>query len=567
MEPSADEVRAALERILSSPSFEQAGRSREFLRFVVEESLAGRADRLKGYSIALAVFDKPGDFDAQSDPLVRVEAGRLRRRLAAYYGAEGCADAWRIVLRRGSYAPRFERAPRVLAPVPASERRSHKRHIAFATTASLAAVIAALLGLWRLWPMVREAASPGEPPALVASDTRMPRILVVPFDNLGEPDFDYFAFGLTEEVIVRLNAYDFFVIANHAGYGKPSEPLDAVSSAVDADYVLTGSVRHGGQRIRVFARLIDARGGEQIWTRSYEETLALGALLGIQEKIAREVATTLGEPLGPLYDQEFARSVQRAPADIDAYDCVLRFYYYAQTLDRTVHRTTTECLRAALERDPDDALAWGALAILYRHEYLYGYNPRLDAPPPLDRALEAARNSLDIDGTNPLGNFAMALVRQTRGDIEGFARSVDRLLAAGMPPTEQVQIGSLLIFSGDRARGRALLDAALEQTPRPPGWSYVAYVVYYLQNDDYAQALRWARRIDMPRWFGDPLLAAATAALAGEQPFAEREAKRLLALYPDFPRVGRVLLERWAFDANVNSLVVSGLERAGIELD
>jgi hypothetical protein len=104
-EPTASatalEVRAALERILGSRSFENAGRASEFLRFAMTETLAGRSDRLKGYAIARHVFGKPADFDAQTDPLVRVEALRLRQRLVEYYAGEGSADAVRIELPRG----------------------------------------------------------------------------------------------------------------------------------------------------------------------------------------------------------------------------------------------------------------------------------------------------------------------------------------------------------------------------------------------------------------------------------------------------------------------------------
>ena len=83
--PSTSEARAALERILASRCFQQAGRASDFLRFVVEQTLAGNGQRLKGYTIGVEVFGRPADFDAQSEALVRVEAGRLRRRLVEYY--------------------------------------------------------------------------------------------------------------------------------------------------------------------------------------------------------------------------------------------------------------------------------------------------------------------------------------------------------------------------------------------------------------------------------------------------------------------------------------------------
>jgi hypothetical protein len=91
LRPDATEVAAELQRVLGSQCFEQSDRAKAFLRFVVEETLAGRGDRLKGYTIGVEVFGRPPDFDAQSDPLVRVEAGRIRRRLAEYYRHRGRA--------------------------------------------------------------------------------------------------------------------------------------------------------------------------------------------------------------------------------------------------------------------------------------------------------------------------------------------------------------------------------------------------------------------------------------------------------------------------------------------
>ena len=109
--PSSAEVRAALERVLASRCFEQAARSSGFLRFVVEQTLAGHGDRLKGYTIGVEVFGRPPVFDAQSDPLVRVEAGRLRRRLIEYvcednreYADEAGATRLRL-LERSEEAP------------------------------------------------------------------------------------------------------------------------------------------------------------------------------------------------------------------------------------------------------------------------------------------------------------------------------------------------------------------------------------------------------------------------------------------------------------------------------
>ena len=102
-EPTAAEVTAALERILRSRCFAHASRASDFLRFVVDKTLAGERAQLKGYTIAIHVFGRPADFDAKTDPLVRVEALRLRQRLTEYYAGEGSGERVRLEMPRGGY--------------------------------------------------------------------------------------------------------------------------------------------------------------------------------------------------------------------------------------------------------------------------------------------------------------------------------------------------------------------------------------------------------------------------------------------------------------------------------
>src|SRR6185295_9799015 len=108
--PGARAVRRQIERILASPDFDAPRRSREFLGFVVEEALAGRGEAITQGSIAVRVFGRSDDFDATVDPIVRIQAGRLRRSLERYYLLAGQEDAVRIELPRGSYVPVFRGA-------------------------------------------------------------------------------------------------------------------------------------------------------------------------------------------------------------------------------------------------------------------------------------------------------------------------------------------------------------------------------------------------------------------------------------------------------------------------
>ena len=101
-------IREELARILNSAPFQQSRRRQRFLEYIVNETLAGRGERLKGYNVALAVFDRPNTFDAALDPVVRIEAARLREKLREYYEADGQADPVRIDLPKGRYTPRIE---------------------------------------------------------------------------------------------------------------------------------------------------------------------------------------------------------------------------------------------------------------------------------------------------------------------------------------------------------------------------------------------------------------------------------------------------------------------------
>src|SRR5919112_219522 len=120
--PAAEDVRAQLDILLASPDLDAPARARRFLRYVVEETLAGRADRIKAYAIGTEVFERSADFDAQGDPVVRIEAGRLRRALERYYLSGGLSDPVVITIPKGGYVPHFAwRAPPTeeADPVPA----------------------------------------------------------------------------------------------------------------------------------------------------------------------------------------------------------------------------------------------------------------------------------------------------------------------------------------------------------------------------------------------------------------------------------------------------------------
>src|SRR5690242_14153766 len=246
-EPTAAEVRAALERILRSRCFEHATRASDFLRFVVDKTLAGEGRELKGYTIAIHVFGRSADFDAKTDPLVRVEALRLRQRLTEYYAGEGSGERVRLELPRGGYVMKASYAVPAAQLVEAvhTPRARAGGVAALWTRTRLAAVaVAALLVSVGTVPMQQQAlvADPATAAAMAALSHRT-QITVVPLENLGNSaKFDRLAAALTEEIMLRLDGLDLYVIASQAKYRQPGKVLDGVLRA-EHSYVLTGSVR------------------------------------------------------------------------------------------------------------------------------------------------------------------------------------------------------------------------------------------------------------------------------------------------------------------------------------
>src|SRR4051794_19988448 len=127
----SDDVRAQLDRIIASPEFRVPERLRKFLRYVVETTLAGQAEQIKAYTIALEVFERDETFDAHADPVVRIEAGRLRRALERYYLIAGQLDPIQIEIPKGGYAPLSPRRP-----APAAEVTTHQSEITAAPKVS-----------------------------------------------------------------------------------------------------------------------------------------------------------------------------------------------------------------------------------------------------------------------------------------------------------------------------------------------------------------------------------------------------------------------------------------------
>ena len=228
--PTDNEIREQLVRIRSSPAFDAPDRAQRFLTYVIEEALQGRADRIKAYSVAIEVFGRDATFDAQNDPVVRIEAGRVRRALERYYLLAGQNNPILITMPKGGYVPVFTRFNEAVARQPGRPPRSTARFGEgrgrwLAVGALALATGGLLLVTWT-----------GRDPLVTGGGQvsgripDMPTVVVVPFEDLtGSRNSALLARGLTDEVIGQMARFkEIAVIAGRpadlAGNGGVDEP-------------------------------------------------------------------------------------------------------------------------------------------------------------------------------------------------------------------------------------------------------------------------------------------------------------------------------------------------------
>ena len=256
--PSAEAVRAQLERILGSDGFVRSKGLCRFMQFAVEQKLRNRSVRLKEYLIGVAVFDRGEAFNPGADPIVRVQARRLRAKLNLFYETEGNADAVQIDLPCGGYVPVFQ-----LRKASASQ--------------------------------------PKPEPA------GRPSVVVLPFVNIGPHENERFSDGLTEELIhVLSQTSSMRVVARTSAFqfkGKTHD-IRTIGEQLGVDAVVEGSVRSDGDTLRVSAGLIDVADGGLLWSGVYQRMAneMFAVQRDLSEQIARKIEAHLrpaSQPPGP----------------------------------------------------------------------------------------------------------------------------------------------------------------------------------------------------------------------------------------------------------------------------
>lgn len=517
--PGAEAIREALAKILRSENFDAPPRSRRFLSYVVDETLAGRTDRIKAFSIATDVFGRGADFDAHGDPIVRLEAGRLRRALEQYYLTTGSDDPIVISIPKGAYVPQFTSRPAPEAGSTAAEQRrvsAIPRRVAV-TGMGLVAIIALFVWVagWEPWR-----AAPSAP--------AVPRLLVRPFDALtGSEVATTVAGGLTQEILGQMAKFQDIVTVE----GELGNPDDH-----GARYILVGGVSLTEVKLRLQARVLDAEDVSVLWAQTYEADYEPARRIAIEADLARQVTTAIGQTYGVIYRADAGRDRSVASGDWESYSCTLSYFTYRANLDARSHSRVRSCLEKTVARFPGYATAWALLAQTYMDELRFQY-PVAEATSPasLERAVAAAKRATELDPENVRALQAKMLALYFDGQLEASLAVGERAMLTNPNDTELIgEYGVRLADSGQWKRGCALVAEALERNPGPLGYYEVVLSICAYIERDYGTAKMWVKRaavMDNPAYH---LIAAAIFAEGDEPDEAAAERKWLMIHAPEF---------------------------------
>jgi len=442
-EDSDSTVREQLAKILSSRTFRAAEGQREFLRYTVEEVLAGRGPQIKEYLIGVEVFHRGESFDPRLDPIVRTQARKLRAKLDKYYETEGARDSLRIDFLKGAYVPSFRTlipsSPMLAGDTLREHAAEHStvsapfdvhKHswftswrMSWRTPAIYLLVVISAVGAWAVLQLCRK--GPVENPA----GERNSSLLVMPFVNLGDDrDDEFLSDGLAEDLIDSLRQISGLqVIAwNSAAKlkGRDSD-VKQIAGALHVGTVLEGSVRMSGDRLRITANLHDVSSGYQLWSGIYDRESP--DVRAIKRELVQSMTNVLGLSLpGRILEAQSKSASNGALRNPGAYQSYLKGLYFWNKVTAAGLKTAIAYFEEAIAADPAFARAYVALADSY------ALAPQVDtAPPPevIYRIKAAALKALELDSSLGQAHIDLAICAEYDFDWETAEREFQKGLA------------------------------------------------------------------------------------------------------------------------------------------
>ena len=515
-----DEVADQLKRMLTSPDFTASPQQVVLLKYAVNQTLAGNADSIKGYTIAVEAFGRKSDFDQSIDPIVSIQASRLRQFLKRYYETAGKYDPIRIDIPKGTYVPVFEKNPDT-QPIDASIDREHPE-----------------IKIKSTWPSV----------------------LIRPLRNLSDdPELNFWGIGLATELADELNRYpDIRVLT--LGSGNPHTTADKHT----ARFVINGSFRSDGKIIKIILNLTDTRTGRQVWSSAHQSAIEAARLTAYQEDVAREVAVKIAGQHGWVASTMDRSAKGYTIEHSEVYEAVLRYYEHILTMTPETFSRAMAALQKAVTIDPECGPPWTMLAILFANIHVFDVPGFKD---PLEEAYKFAQKGARLAPLDQRCRIVVSYIHLFRNELEAGLAEAEKALKLG-PQTLFIMdgIGYLMTLLGDWERGPALIEEVIQKNPFYSNFVHYALWVNWLRQKNYTKAYEETLKLNQPRLFWYQIARASSLGLIGNIEDGRKSAAKLLNLKPDFVERGRILIQHYIKFEDIVERVIKGLNAVGVEV-
>jgi TolB-like protein len=392
-------------------------------------------------------------------------------------------------------------------------------------------------------------------------------VAVLPFKySGGNENLKALAEGLSEEVITGLSRFSYLrVIArgSTAKYSSESGDVRAIGKELGARYVMEGSLRHAGSKLRVAVQLVDAATGAHLWAETYERTFTPESVFEIQDDLVPRIVATVADQYGVLIRTMSELLRNKSEDSLTSHEAVLRAFSYFTRITPDEHAAVRRILERAVREAPDHADSWAMLSMIYRGEFAQGFNA---GPNPLERALAAAQRAVELAPTHALCHYALATVYFFRKDKLHFNVEAEHGLSLNpLDASARAYLGLLIASAGEWERGCEMVESAMQLNPNCPGYFYFARCWGSYRLGKYEETLKSVARANMPGYFHVPAIQAAAFGQLGRHEEARKALQDLLALRPDFAATARHEYGKWYDDEHVEQ-VLDGLRKAGLEI-
>ncbi len=561
-----DEIHYALSQMFASDLFRNSERMQQFLRYIVIETLEGRADRIKSYSIAVEVFGRNTSFDSAEDPIVRTTATRLRALLDRYNQTSTHENGVVITLPKGRYVPEFQRvkvqqalaqehvAPHLDQPAKNKANWFSARFPFFGVSRSIAAmltaiIVTALVGLIA-WPSFVRSSNPKPSVVVIVRNTTA---------TAGSDSAQFLARDFSELLVGKL--------ASHGGVktidasNQTPEFVTSIAKSRPSDDIFTfdSLVRAAKSQVSVHWKLNDARTGVVVWAS--EDPVKIDAIRD-PNAVADAIAGRLVGLEGAI---PTVLSIIYGDKD-DRRECLSKPQRIAFIYHSALQKGMRECLESVVATHPNDAEAWGVLAQLYhrlaRNAASFGQDPTEYS----DLLSAAAKKSVEIAPQSFLAMQAAMYAAYDRKDLKTFEIIARRILDRFHDPHLKIRIGNAFSFIGLDDEGIQLTKEGIEEAGELQGIGYLSLGYERYVRGDLAGALEMLNRVNTDEYYFVPLLRAITFAQLGRTEEANDAVRKLHELRPAYEKNLYFDFHHNNFAKPIIDSIAEGLRKAGLEV-